>query len=57
MVGFNNKYKKRIQMFVIYGFGVERSNTIITPKNKKSILKDFVWILLSLGIKFFEEVK
>lgn len=23
VVGFNHKYKKRMQMFVIYGFGVE----------------------------------
>lgn len=57
MVIFNHENKKRMQMFVIYGFGVERSNVIITPKNRKRILKGYAWILLSLGVKFSEEIK
>lgn len=42
-------------MFVISGFEVEKSNTVIIPKARKSIKKS--WILLFLGIRSIREIK
>lgn len=48
--------KRGMQMFVISGFEVERSNTIIIPKARTSVEKGFAWILLCLGITSIQEI-
>lgn len=45
--------KGGMQIFVTSGFGVERSNTIIIPKAKRSIKKGSAWFLLSLESGLF----
>lgn len=49
--------KRGMQMFVISVFEVEKSNTVIIPKARKSIKKSCAWILLFLGIRSIREIK